>query len=31
LETQNRPSGCLLLADLDAQQKVRLTLTSPDD
>jgi ATP-dependent Clp protease ATP-binding subunit ClpA len=31
LETQSRPSGCLLLADLDAQQKVKLTLTSPDD
>jgi ATP-dependent Clp protease ATP-binding subunit ClpA len=31
LETQGRPSGCILLAGLDGLQRVRLTLTSPDD
>lgn len=31
LESPDRPPGCLLIADLDAQQKVRLTLKGPAD
>ncbi|MEH6500375.1 MAG: AAA family ATPase [Pseudoalteromonas distincta] len=31
LETPDRPAGCLLLADLDAQQTIRLTLKGPND
>lgn len=31
LATPDRPPGCLLVADLDAQRKVRLTLKGPDD
>jgi ATP-dependent Clp protease ATP-binding subunit ClpA len=30
LETPDRPAGCLLLADLDAQQTIRLTLKGPN-
>lgn len=31
LETPDRPAGCLLLADLDAQQTIQLTLKGPND